>query len=128
MILHHFQEDPEHPGTAESDRSSSLCAREHPFAAVGRCGHGYCCRGRTVRPASTRRAWHGASLRRAGTYLPPPHGPATNDAHDSPLDIAAGILYPVFGIVVSPIVGAAAMALSSVSVIANALRLARMRF
>ncbi|HWX30457.1 MAG TPA: copper-translocating P-type ATPase, partial [Steroidobacteraceae bacterium] len=39
--------------------------------------------------------------------------------------IAAGLLYPVFGILLSPMVGAAAMALSSVSVIANALRLAR---
>ena len=37
--------------------------------------------------------------------------------------IAAGILYPTFGILLSPIVAAAAMALSSVSVIANALRL-----
>ncbi|MBX3520801.1 MAG: heavy metal translocating P-type ATPase [Xanthobacteraceae bacterium] len=37
--------------------------------------------------------------------------------------IAAGVLYPVFGILLSPIVGAAAMALSSVSVISNALRL-----
>ncbi|MEZ5763916.1 MAG: HAD-IC family P-type ATPase [Xanthobacteraceae bacterium] len=43
------------------------------------------------------------------------------------IPVAAGILYPVFGIVLSPIVGAAAMALSSVSVIANALRLSRMR-
>jgi Cu+-exporting ATPase len=41
--------------------------------------------------------------------------------------IAAGALYPVFGILLSPMVGAAAMALSSVSVIANALRLARER-
>jgi len=41
--------------------------------------------------------------------------------------IAAGVLYPVFGILLSPMVGAAAMALSSVSVIANALRLARSR-
>ena len=37
--------------------------------------------------------------------------------------IAAGILYPVFGILLSPIIGAAAMALSSVSVVGNALRL-----
>jgi Cu+-exporting ATPase len=37
--------------------------------------------------------------------------------------VAAGVLYPVFGVLLSPIVGAAAMALSSVSVIANALRL-----
>ena len=39
--------------------------------------------------------------------------------------IAAGVLYPVFGILLSPMVGAAAMALSSVSVISNALRLSR---
>jgi P-type Cu+ transporter len=38
--------------------------------------------------------------------------------------IAAGVLYPAFGILLSPMVGAAAMALSSVSVIGNALRLA----
>jgi P-type Cu+ transporter len=41
--------------------------------------------------------------------------------------IAAGVLYPVFGILLSPMVGAAAMALSSVSVIGNALRLAQTR-
>ena len=39
------------------------------------------------------------------------------------IPIAAGVLYPAFGITLSPIIGAAAMALSSVSVIANALRL-----
>ncbi len=37
--------------------------------------------------------------------------------------IAAGVLYPVFGIMLSPMIGALAMALSSFSVIANALRL-----
>jgi Cu+-exporting ATPase len=41
--------------------------------------------------------------------------------------VAAGVLYPVFGILLSPMLGASAMALSSVSVIGNALRLARAR-
>jgi Cu+-exporting ATPase len=37
--------------------------------------------------------------------------------------IAAGVLYPIFGIVLSPMIASAAMTFSSVSVIANALRL-----
>lgn len=37
--------------------------------------------------------------------------------------IAAGVLYPIFGVLLSPMIAAAAMALSSVSVIGNALRL-----
>jgi Cu+-exporting ATPase len=37
--------------------------------------------------------------------------------------IAAGILYPITGLLLSPIIAAAAMSLSSVSVIGNALRL-----
>ncbi|GMO34495.1 heavy metal translocating P-type ATPase [Bradyrhizobium sp. TM233] len=39
------------------------------------------------------------------------------------IPIAAGILYPTFGVLLSPIIAAAAMALSSVSVVGNALRL-----
>jgi Cu+-exporting ATPase len=39
------------------------------------------------------------------------------------IPVAAGVLYPVFGLLLSPMIAAAAMSLSSVSVIGNALRL-----
>jgi len=41
--------------------------------------------------------------------------------------VAAGLLYPFFGILLSPIIAAAAMSFSSVSVIMNALRLKNVR-
>jgi Cu+-exporting ATPase len=37
--------------------------------------------------------------------------------------VAAGILYPFFGLLLSPMIAAAAMSMSSVSVVSNALRL-----
>jgi Cu+-exporting ATPase len=43
------------------------------------------------------------------------------------IPLAAGVLYPFFGLLLSPVVAAAAMALSSVSVIGNALRLRTIR-
>jgi Cu+-exporting ATPase len=42
------------------------------------------------------------------------------------IPLAAGVLYPFFGVLLSPVIASVAMTFSSVSVISNALRLSRM--
>jgi Cu+-exporting ATPase len=43
------------------------------------------------------------------------------------IPVAAGVLYPFFGLLLSPVIAGAAMSLSSVSVIGNALRLRKVK-
>jgi len=42
------------------------------------------------------------------------------------IPVAAGVLYPLFGVLLSPVIAGVAMSLSSVSVVGNALRLRRL--
>lgn len=44
------------------------------------------------------------------------------------IPVAAGLLYPSFGVLLSPVLASAAMAVSSVSVVGNSLRLRHVRF
>jgi hypothetical protein len=71
--------------------------------------------------AGTSQRHHGGRQHRAG------HDDAALVYNSLGVPGAAGVLYPVFGLLLSPMLAAAAMSLSSVSVIANALRLHRAR-
>jgi hypothetical protein len=54
-----------------------------------------------------------------------PNATKGHSDHAAGVPVAGGVLFPFFGVLLSPILAAAAMALSSVSVIGNALRLPR---
>ena len=79
------------------------------------------------------KALPGASSTAAARYTCPLHPGVVSDVPGSrykygmaQVPIAAGVLYPAFGLLLSPVFAGAAMALSSVSVVTNALRLNRL--
>jgi len=88
-------------------------------------------RSRVPDPGGTRLAGvrHTVEIQRDARGVPHLHAASDEDLFFAfgynvlGIPIAAGVLYPVFGWLLSPIIAAAAMALSSVSVITNALRL-----
>ncbi len=69
----------------------------------------------------------GATLAFAATNDRAVNARVRSEANVLGIPVAAGVLYPFFGLLLSPIIAGAAMSLSSVSVISNALRLRKVK-